>query len=218
MSLTIPFLVGGNEEPPPTPPPVTITGVRIPADGTPPHLLSLTTMPSLHDTVDTDAFLFHVPDLRHYWQKGEKGWSLRDKVRLDFLQDHEIPRVLLLRQQTNLRRWLHGNNDDRKTLLHLRQRYLGPQQYFVLKPGRQNCAGAYYLFYTFDMHDLPQNEHVPSWMAAVPRMSMCCGDVFLVKMAPIEHDENGWAVYEDFLPEFLQVLAEGPLDGFGRSF
>jgi hypothetical protein len=30
------------------------------------------------------------------------------------------------------------------------------------------------------------------------------GDVFIVKLAPQEQDEQGWTAYEDFSPEFLE--------------
>lgn len=34
---------------------------------------------------------------------------------------------------------------------------------------------------------------------------------FLFKMAPHEHGENGWAAYEDIVPDFIDFLNEGPL-------
>jgi hypothetical protein len=55
MSALIWSLLGWKEESLPVPPPVTITGVRILADGTPAHLLSLTTK---SDFKATDGFLF----------------------------------------------------------------------------------------------------------------------------------------------------------------
>jgi hypothetical protein len=33
----------------------------------------------------------------------------------------------------------------------------------------------------------------------------------LVKMAPYEYGQYGWAVYEDIVPEFLDFLDKGPL-------
>ena len=48
-----------KEVPVPSPPSVTITGVRIPADGTPAHLLSLTTTTDAEQ--GTDGFLSHIP-------------------------------------------------------------------------------------------------------------------------------------------------------------
>jgi hypothetical protein len=32
-------------------------------------------------------------------------------------------------------------------------------------------------------------------------------------MAPHEYGENGWAAYEDIVPEFLDLLVKGPLEG-----
>jgi hypothetical protein len=64
--------------------------------------------------------------------------------------------------------------------------------------------------------DLPQNEHAPSWIRDASDGSFY-GDVFLVKLAPQEKDDNGWAVYEDVSSAFLEVLANGPLESFGHS-
>lgn len=64
-----------------TPPPVTITGVRIPVDGTPAHLISLTTTVS-------NCYLSHVPDLRQFW-KTELAWSRRDNQRIELVQQRQ---------------------------------------------------------------------------------------------------------------------------------
>jgi hypothetical protein len=84
MFASIWSFLGWKEEPELTPPPVTITGVRLPADGSPAHLLSLTTT-SVSDNVD--IFLFHVPDLRQYW-KTEKAWDYRDLQRFELQQQY----------------------------------------------------------------------------------------------------------------------------------
>lgn len=141
-----------------TPPPVTITGVRFPADGTSAHLLPLTTT-SVSGNVD--CFLFHVPDLRQYW-KTDKAWSYRDLQRIELQQ----------------------------------QRH-------------SSCDGLYYAFFSIAMDDLPENSFVPSWVGH-GRRSVYWGDVFLVKMAPHEWGEHGWAAYEDIAPEFLDLLVQGP--------
>lgn len=82
MLASIWSFLGWKEEPQLTPPPVTITGVRIPADGTPAHLLSLTTTSA---SGNVDSFLFHVPDLRQFW-KTEQAWRYRDLQRLELEQ------------------------------------------------------------------------------------------------------------------------------------
>ncbi|PKK46983.1 hypothetical protein CI102_7911, partial [Trichoderma harzianum] len=64
-------------------PPVTIVGARIPADGTPAHLLPLTT---ISDSSAPDSFLLHVPDLRSYWMS-EQAWRLRDLHRFHLQKD-----------------------------------------------------------------------------------------------------------------------------------
>jgi hypothetical protein len=104
-----------KEEPLPSPPPVTITGVRIPADGTPAHLLSLTTT---SESGATDSFLFHVPDLRQYWNT-VRAWDYRDLHRLDLQQQHHL-------QQKHLQQQHHFQQR-----LHLLQRLHLPQQHHL---------------------------------------------------------------------------------------
>jgi hypothetical protein len=166
MLASIWSLLGWQEEQVPSPPAVTITGVRIPADGTPAHLVSLTTTSV---SGNTDAFLFHSPDLRQYW-KTKRAWQFRDLQRID-----------------------------------------------LENQGRSSCNGIYYAFYSFAIDDLPENTFVPDWMR---NRHNYWGDVFLVKMAPHEYGQYGWAAYEDISPDFLQLLAEGPTYGrspFGRG-
>lgn len=60
----------------PMPSPVTITGIRFPADGTNPHLLSLTTTTDgVKDAGDSPWG--HIPDMRSFW-KAERAWKWRD--------------------------------------------------------------------------------------------------------------------------------------------
>ena len=76
--------------------------------------------------------------------------------------------------------------------------------------------GAYYVFHSFAADDLSKNLSVPAWLSKIREWDHrnYYGDVFVVKMAPVEHGEEGWAVYEDIVPQFLDLLAErGPLDG-----
>ena len=68
------FVAG--EQPPPLPSPVTITGIRFPADGSKPHTLPLTT--TTHGVKDgPDSSWGHVPDLRGFWRT-EQAWQWRD--------------------------------------------------------------------------------------------------------------------------------------------
>lgn len=55
---------------------VTITGIRFPADGSKPHLVSLTTTT---DGVEDgpDCFWGHIPDFRDFW-KTPQAWQWRD--------------------------------------------------------------------------------------------------------------------------------------------
>ena len=212
MFASIWSLLGWKEEPRPGPPPVTITGVRIPADGTPAHLLSLTT---IGDPKATDSFLFHVPDLRRYWNT-EQAWRRRDLLRLDLLQHDDIPRSHHLQQNHDLKQLLRPwQHHSREQLFRLKQRYLLDQKYHVLQQQHLSCVGAYYVFYSFDLDDLPKNMFVPAWVNDMGDgvHYPYYGDVFLVKMAPHEYGENRWAVYEDIIPLFLDLLAEGPIVG-----
>lgn len=142
-----------------SPAPVTITGVRFPADGTPAHFVSLTTTSV---SGNTDSFLFHVPDLRQYW-KTEDAWRYRDL------------------------------------------------KSFVLQGQRHpSCHGSYYIFFSFALDDLPENKSVPAWFTRGMELGKFWGDVFVVKMAPHEYGEYGWAAYEDVAPELLDLLVRGP--------
>ncbi|KAL8735490.1 MAG: hypothetical protein Q9181_002780 [Wetmoreana brouardii] len=53
--------------------------LKIPASGSPPHLLHL---PTLETTDNVDSFLLHIPDFRPYWGNRE-GFHWRDIVRLE---------------------------------------------------------------------------------------------------------------------------------------
>ncbi|KAI3323627.1 hypothetical protein HD806DRAFT_497381 [Xylariaceae sp. AK1471] len=60
----------------PLPSPVTITGIRFPADGSKPHMLSLTTTTdSVSD--NNDCPWGHIPDFRDFW-KTQQAWIWRD--------------------------------------------------------------------------------------------------------------------------------------------
>jgi hypothetical protein len=75
--------------------------------------------------------------------------------------------------------------------------------------------GTYYVFYSFAIDDLPKNSSVPTWISGDISDDFhrnYYGDVFLVKMAPHEYGEYDWAAYENIVPEFLDLLREGPLD------
>ena len=196
--------------PSPSPPPVTVTGVRIPVDGTTPHLLSLTT---ISDSKSTGSFLFHTPDLQRYWST-KQAWAFRDLKRLDLLQDEHCPWSHHLRQKNDLQRLLLSQQPTNQQLLHLRQRYLVDQQYCILQQQYSSCAGGYYVIYSYALDDLPLNPAVPAWISNTGNGGNLpyYGDVFLVKVAPEEYEENGWAVYEDILPQFLDLLVEGPLE------
>ncbi|KAF3404308.1 hypothetical protein DPV78_002026 [Talaromyces pinophilus] len=156
----------GKEDPVPSPPSVTITGVRIPADGTPAHLLSLTT--TTDPEHGTDGFLFHTPDLRQYWNVGD-GWHFRDLKRLD-LHSHQPQHYhfqpYILHQKEHVKQLLRsGSTISREQHLHLVQRYFTEQQHHILQPHQSSCAGAYYVFYSVSHYDLPKIQFVPAWIS-----------------------------------------------------
>jgi hypothetical protein len=92
MFASIKLLLGWEEAPAPSP--VTILGVRIPADGTPAHILPLTT------TNDCGflTFLHRVPDIRRYWP-GKDSWAYRDMNRLDCQLNENVARSRHLQQK-----------------------------------------------------------------------------------------------------------------------
>jgi hypothetical protein len=79
----------------PAPTPVTILGVRIPADGTSAHILHLTTT---NDCGNTSTFLHRVPDTRRYWPEKE-SWAHRDLNRFDCQLDEKVARMRHLQQK-----------------------------------------------------------------------------------------------------------------------
>ena len=62
--------------------------VRIPADGSPPHLIKVNTIES-NDNVD--CCMFHIPDFRPYWGK-EEGFQWRDIFRME-VRDQSLPEL-----------------------------------------------------------------------------------------------------------------------------
>jgi hypothetical protein len=88
-----------EEELPPRPPPVSITGVRILADGEPAHLPRIATV---NASDATDGFLIRIPDLRKYW-KTKMGWHQRDLLRLSLLDDRHVLLSQHLQQANHLK-------------------------------------------------------------------------------------------------------------------
>jgi hypothetical protein len=197
----------------PAPPPVTILGVRIPVDGTPAHLLHLTTT----NDCGLLTFLHRVPDTRRYWP-GKESWAYRDLNRLDCQLDEKVARSRHLQQkehndqEVDMRRY--SSTAEQGQVLRQRQRQLfGDQQHHLLPQRYSSCIGAYYVYYSFDVDHLPRNAFVPDWIGKIGDEfpQKYCGDVFVVKMGPQEYGPYGWAAYEDITPEFLELLSTGPL-------
>ncbi|KAF2450535.1 hypothetical protein P171DRAFT_468824 [Karstenula rhodostoma CBS 690.94] len=184
----------------PEAPSVTVTAARIPADGTPPHLVRLSTRSAGDDA--TDSFLFRIPDTRKYWIT-EEGSQFRDIHRL------ELQELQTFLQPYRLLPLFHPWAG-----IHLRQRGHMSTQRILLHERHASCAGVYYLFWSFAMDDLPRNKHVPRWIRESGDMSHSWyGDVFIAKIAPHEYERGGWAAYEDVPPAFLEILAKSPSYG-----
>ncbi|KAL7912921.1 hypothetical protein GGI35DRAFT_441479 [Trichoderma velutinum] len=209
------FLGWKEEEPVPviqheSYPPVTFVGVRIPADGSPIHLLPLTT---ISDSSATDSFLLHVPDLRPYWLSAD-AWRMRDIHRFDLQKDGGIPISHHLQQTKDFKTLLILSRFlSWEQRLHLQQRHLLPQQRFFVRQYNQYhcCLGAYYVFYSFAGEDLPINKFVPRWIEDNNHPDLphyYRGDVFLVKISPDEFGQDGRAAYEDIDPLFLKFLKD----------
>ena len=195
----------------PDPPSVTITGVRIPADGTSAHLAPLTTISTASASGGTDAFLFHIPDLRQFWDT-EDGWECRDVYRLkvDLWQQQHLPEKQGVQKEHHLQQWdyLIEHAQDRLAYpyrLLQRQRQKIPHLRLFAQEHHSSCIGLYYIFYSFNCDNLPRNPSIPTWMTELK--PYWYGDVFLVKVAPYEYGGYGWALYEDIAPEFLELLA-----------
>jgi hypothetical protein len=209
-------LLGWGKEPPPapTPPAVAITGIRIPADGTPAHLVELTTTP---DAKGMDSFLFHVPHLRKYWPT-ELAWESRDLCRLDLLEHHRhVPISQVLRQRRHLQRLLQ-RPISQKNRTYLSQRHLLEHQYHTLHAHQSSCAGSYYVYHSYSTENV-LNLSVPTWISEPEgsRLGQYRGDVFIVKMAPEEVGAQGWALYDNVSPAFLELLVEAPRDSTPRG-
>ncbi|KAF2664854.1 hypothetical protein BT63DRAFT_78105 [Microthyrium microscopicum] len=194
--------------PPHNRPIATITGVRIPANGSSPHLITLKTMTPKDCDRARDEFLLHVPDLRQFWIT-TKAWRSRDMKRLDLLRDVNIGNGHREQQQDLVRQLLGGSEQccvkrTRKTM----QRHTCPQEYHIPQRHYSDLImGTYYLLHSMgDDGSLHRNQSVPNWLG--PNYS---GDVFIVKMAKEAQNEYGWAVYENMSTEFLSFLSEGPV-------
>jgi hypothetical protein len=122
-----------------------------------------------------------------------------------------------LQKKKEFQRLLEHQQFDAQELLHLSQRYLLTQKYFTIPRQHASCVGAYYMFWSFS-GDLPDNLTLPDWICDIDGIGQkeyreypkYHGDVFLVKMAEVEEGENGWAVYDDIVPEFLECVKGRP--------
>jgi hypothetical protein len=104
MSTWLEYLLGREKPTPPSPPSVSVTCVRIPANGKPAHLMRLNTTTELGD-VSSYGHLYHVPDLRPFWQP-KIVWDRQDNFRLDIQQDRDVAEKLLSQHKIIMRQHL----------------------------------------------------------------------------------------------------------------
>jgi hypothetical protein len=199
--------------------PITILGVRIPADGTPAHFLRLTKTNDCGGGLD---YLHRVHDTRRYWPWKE-SWAYRDLNRLDCQLNETVARMRHLQQKDHSDQeaaMRQNSSMDEQLEVSQRQRQLFfEQQHHLLPQLYSSCIGTYYVYYSLDVDHLPLNAFVPDWIGTVgdkaPRLYW--GDVFVVKMGPQEYGPYGWAAYEDITPDFLELLAAGPLKSWRKD-
>ncbi|SLM40381.1 hypothetical protein LPUS_11162 [Lasallia pustulata] len=67
---------------------VTLQAVRIPADGSAPHIIQLSTV-DVHAAGNADCCFGHIPDFRPYWGKN-LGWQWRDVIQFT-ARDQSLP-------------------------------------------------------------------------------------------------------------------------------
>ena len=67
---------------------MTVQSVRIPADGSAPHLIRLHTT-DIRSEGNVDCFLSHIPDFREYWGYRE-GWKWRELISFT-ARDQSLP-------------------------------------------------------------------------------------------------------------------------------
>jgi hypothetical protein len=84
---------------PPSPPSIALTCVRIPANGSPPHLVRLKTINESHMT---NTLLYRIPDLRSFWRP-EHAWERQEVQRLDIQLARRVAACRYLQQKERLR-------------------------------------------------------------------------------------------------------------------
>jgi hypothetical protein len=99
---------------------------------------------------------------------------------------------------------------DREQNLRLRQQLYLPQEHRALQEPHLSCTGIYYVFYSFEVDELPQNLFVPAWLSGDHGHGYY-GDVFVVKVGLHELGQDDWATYEDIVPDFLNLLSKTAL-------
>lgn len=191
--------VSDHSETVPPPPSTTIQVIRLPADGSAPHLLPLSTVPTEYmyfvfknwesDSKDNTGLAepteHHDTNSKHAWERDPKIARRSRFVLPDVRSYWKEP--VAWRQHD----YILFTIDDRCTSSPL-------------------CRGTYILWYSFAFNYLPTHQNVPPSLkhhiTGSEWHDLWHGDVFLMKVADkYGIGSNGWAVYEDIPLEFLHL-------------
>lgn len=183
----------------PPPPSTTTQVIRLPADGSAPHLLPLSTVPT--------EYMYFV------FKKWEADPS--DSTGRSELTEHRDTGII--------QKWKWDPKIARRSrfvLPDVRPYWKEPVAWkqhhyflFTIDDGCTSspvCHGTYIIWYSFALNYVPAHQNVP------PRLQthrvgsewhdLWYGDVFLMKVADkYGIQSNGWAVYDHIPPEFLHL-------------
>jgi hypothetical protein len=211
---------------PPSPPSIALTCVRIPANGSPPHLVRLKTINEPHMT---NTFLHRIPDLRSFWRP-EHAWERQEVQRLDIQLARRVAACRYLQQKERLRQEFEllkyqpfTSLDTALCHFRQRQRILDELQYnHVVSHRHSSCVGTYDISHSWTLDHLPENLSVPKWISKTGdrqwEHNRYCRDGFIVRMSAQEFGPFGWAEYEDMTSGFLDLMRTGPLESWKEDF
>lgn len=179
---------------PPPPEPVTITGIRFPANGSSPHMVSLTT--TTDSVADSGAAPWgHIPDFRTFW-KTPRAWVWRDfeTFRISECHCRRCDAQHPVKESGSDDSTKNGRDGDR-------------DEGDDADDKTSCCVGLYVVIYSFDEESLPTHSNFPEAVFGRPRVF--AGDAFVVRLQGNEIGEDlgqdGWAVWRDVSPELLRL-------------
>ena len=197
--LSLPRFINNPTNKAPLPSPVSVTGIRFPADYSPPHLITLTTTTdSVADNVD--ACWGHIPDFRPFW-KPRRAWLWRDFETFRIAKCHTKCRQC----GTNTH---HLDKEEEGVQAGSRQCDDDDDDRDKDEENKNNCCvGLYVLCYSFDQGSLPVHSNFPEGVFGRPRK--LAGDAFVFRLQGNEIGEelgdDSWAVWRDVSVEMLSL-------------